>query len=71
VYLSLPTIGGALLRLVLSRSDQAFVLDLAFYFGGLAVLSLIGFGLLRWRWSSGDQATVVDAPPDAAQLRAA
>jgi hypothetical protein len=35
---------------------------MAFYFGGLIVLSLIGIGLLRWRWKSGGRQAPAGRP---------
>lgn len=60
--LAAPTFGNGWLGLVVPRREEAMLLDLAFYFGGLIVLSLIGIVLLRWRWKSGGRRVAVDRP---------
>jgi protease PrsW len=58
----LPRFGDILLGIVVPPAAEAFVLNLAFYFGGLIVLSLIGIGLLRWRWKSGGRRAPAGRP---------
>lgn len=60
LYLALPTTGDIWLGMIVPPAAEALLLKLAFYFGGLVVLSLIGIGLLRRRWESGGQAPAAD-----------
>lgn len=57
-----PTAGNIWLGIVVPPRVEAMLLDMAFYFGGLIVLSLIGIGLLRWRWKSRGRQAAVDRP---------
>ena len=63
IYLAVPTVGGIWFGVDLPPALEAALIGFAFYVGGLAVLSLIGLGLLRRRWRS--------AIPDSDSLQAA
>src|SRR4051812_21974729 len=50
IYVAVPTVGGIWFGIDLPPALEAALIGFAFYVGGLAVLSLIGLGLLRRRW---------------------